>query len=110
MTILSDTKQSLGISKSDTDFDLNILIMINAALAHLHDLGVFQFRPPEITSDQDGWETVTIDSSYLPILKNYVYLKVRQMFDPPQTSFGLSSLDNLVKEHEWRLHKEFDKS
>ena len=38
-SVLSSTKQMLGINVEDKSFDVNVIMAINAALAILFDLG-----------------------------------------------------------------------
>jgi hypothetical protein len=37
-------------------------------------------------------------------VKSYVFLRVRQLFDPPQTSYLIDAMDKQIKELEWRLN------
>ena len=37
-------------------------------------------------------------------VKSYVFLKVRQLFDPPQTSYLITAVEKQIEELEWRLN------
>lgn len=37
------------------------------------------------------------------MVRTYVYLKVRMLFDPPTTSFHKDAMDKQISEYEWRL-------
>lgn len=101
--ILDNTKELLGIPDDVTDFDAQLVIYINMALAQLTQLGVGD------TSYQVTLESGSLDT-FLPgedgihaTLQMYIYLKTRLLFDPPTSSFVLNSLEAAIKEQEWRL-------
>lgn len=37
-------------------------------------------------------------------VKDYVYLKVKLLFDPPSSSAAIQSTESLISEIEWRLN------
>jgi hypothetical protein len=37
-------------------------------------------------------------------VRSYVYLRVKLLFDPPSTSFGITAIEEQIKELEWRLN------
>jgi hypothetical protein len=37
-------------------------------------------------------------------VKSYVFLKVKQLFDPPQTSYLITATEKQIQELEWRLN------
>lgn len=102
--ILDSTKKVLGLDKAYTPFDLDIMTHINAALAVVNQLGVGPTEGFFLVDGSEGWSDTTIPDTQLSIVKTYVYLKVRLLFDPPQTSFVLESLNKQIAEYEWRLN------
>lgn len=61
---------------------------------------------PEFYSIKDKnnvWEEFTQGRKDLEIIKSFVYLKVRLMFDPPQNSFLVDSIEKQISEYEWRI-------
>ena len=42
------------------------------------------------------------------MIKNYIYLKVKLVFDPPQSSRVIESYENQIKELEFRINVEVD--
>ena len=103
-SILTSTKKVLGIAQDYNAFDLDIITHINAAFSILDQLGV---GPPGgfwIVDDSTQWTDYPAPPNQLHLIKTYVYLKVRILFDPPQTSFLLTAAENQVKEYEWRLN------
>lgn len=100
-SILISTKKILGIDESYTVFDLDIITHINAALSVVYQLGVS--ITDFIEDDTALWSTYVIAEEQINIVKTYVFLRVRILFDPPTTSFLKDALENQLREYEWRL-------
>lgn len=104
-SILMTIKKMLGGSLVETDhFDMDIIININSVLMQLGQLGI---GPPEgfIIQDEDAiWSEFLLERKDLIAVQAYIYLKVKQVFDPPTSSFVLDSVDRQIKELEWRLN------
>lgn len=103
-SILTSIKKLLGIGQSDTNFDTDIIIHINSALMALSQLGVGKVGGFYITSDKELWKDFLESRIDLEAVKTYVYLKVRQVFDPPQNSFLVESIKNQITELEFRIN------
>lgn len=105
--ILITIKKMLGLSSDDESFDHDIIIHINGTLMILHQLGVSALESLEGVADDTTWgDCFGSDIGYIALnaIKNYIYLKVRKGFDPPQSSTAMESLDSLIKEYEWRIN------
>ena len=106
-SILTSTKKRLGMTEEYECFDEDIIAGINTVLATLNQIGV---GPPEgfaIEDKNTEWsEFVSDNNVLLNLVKTYVYLKVRLVFDPPQSSAVMSSIDSQIKEIEWRIYTE----
>ena len=107
-TILNTVKLALGgglVSYTDTAFDNQILLHINSVFVILNQLGV---GPSKIfVADKDSvWDEFLVgDSVDLNLVKSYLYLRVRLLFDPPTSnSFVLQSINDQIKEYEFRLN------
>lgn len=103
-SILTSIKKLLGISKEDTSFDTDIIIHINSVLSVLTQIGV---GPPEGFSIEDDtaiWTDFISDSTNLELVKSYVYMKVRLLFDPPASSSATETAKGLISELEWRIN------
>jgi hypothetical protein len=103
-SILKSTKKVLGIGLDDDSFDLDVITHINSALSNLSQLGVGPEEGVFIEDDTTDWDALGIES--VPILsqtKTLIYLRVRVLFDPPQTSFLQDALAKQILEHEWRI-------
>lgn len=103
-SILKGTKKILGIDADYTAFDHDIITHINSAFSTLNQLGV---GPPAqffIEDDEPEWSDFFVtDESILNLVRSYVYLKVRLIFDPPATSYAIGALKEQIQEFEWRL-------
>lgn len=105
-SILISTKKILGVASDYLVFDQDILTHINSAFSTLAQLGV---GPPEgfmIEDDTSVWTDfidMTVDPQYNAV-KSYVFLRVRQLFDPPTTSYLIAATERQIQELEWRLN------
>jgi len=102
-SILDTTKQLLGIPPEDTAFDIDVLAGINSAFMSLNQLGVGPEEGFSISDNTVLWEDFVDDLTLFGGLKNYVSMKVKLYFDPPGTSFGVTSMENLIAELEERM-------
>lgn len=90
-------------------FFTELVIGINTALSVLTQLGVGADEGFKITGTEETWEDF-IQSSRVDVemVKSYVYLKTKLMFDPPQNSFLVDSIKNLCNEFEFRINVQVD--
>jgi hypothetical protein len=103
-SILTSTKKVLNIASDDTSFDLDIMTFINSAFSTLNDLGVGPDAGYVIEDDEPEWSDLGLDMVQLSQVKTYVWLRVRMMFDPPQTSYLQQAMTDQIASHEWRLN------
>lgn len=102
-TILATVKDALGIPISVEVFDVTLLMHINTVFNILREFGV-ENRSIFAIDSGTVWSSYLEDSQELEMVKTDVYLRVRLMFDPPTSSFVLNSIQEQVKELEWRLN------
>jgi hypothetical protein len=102
-SILTSTKKILGIAANYTAFDLDILTHINTALAILDQLGVGPVGGFYIEDDSSEWTELAIPQNQLSLVRTYIFLKVRMLFDPPTTSYLIEATKNQIDQLEWRL-------
>lgn len=107
-SILNSVKSLLGIAAEDTAFDADIVVNINMAFATLNQLGVGPEQCYSITGTSDAWTDFSTDTFTIGLLRSYVYLKVKLLFDPPSASNTLDSMTKVLSELEWRLYVESD--
>lgn len=107
-SILTSIKNLLGITSMDTNFDPEITIHINSAFMALQQLGVGPSTGFYISSDEETWTDLLINRKDLEAVKTYIYLKVRLVFDPPQNSFLVDSIKNMITELEFRINAQVE--
>ena len=97
-SILTSIKKLLGMTEDYTVFDTDIIIHINTVFMTLHQLGVGPSEGFRIEDEWATWDEYITEEDNLDAVKTYIYLKVKQVFDP--------SLSSAVKEsmskHGWR--------
>jgi hypothetical protein len=103
-SILKSTKKILGIDAEYTAFDLDILTHINSAFSVLNQLGIGPVEGFMIEDDIITWDAFFGPDPRLNLIKTYVYLKVRMLFDPPTTSYLIDAQNKQIQEYEWRLN------
>ncbi len=57
-----------------------------------------------IENDETEWVSFLDNDLNLNPVKTYVYLRVRMLFDPPTTSYLMTSMKEQIQELEWRLN------
>ena len=105
-TILQSVKGRLGIVSDYDVFDDQVLMDINTAFSVLHQLGVGPKEGYDITASTTWSEVIT--EPRLNMIKNYVYVKVKVLFNPPSVSFVLNNLTEELREMEWRIRSEVE--
>lgn len=104
-SILTNTKKILGLDDSYTAFDTDIITFINAVFSTIQQLGVGPTTGFAIVDKTAVWtDFLPADPIKLAYVKTYLALKVKMMFDPSGASYVVSSLENVIKELEWRLN------
>lgn len=102
-SILDSIKKMLGISSDYTQFDEELIIFINSAINSLAQINSRISSSSKITTRSDNWDAIFGDAVDLEFAKEYIYLKVREIFDPPASSFALNALKECAEELAWRL-------
>ncbi len=101
--ILVSIKKMLGIGEEYQHFDKELLVFINSVFGVLFQLGVGKTDTPFVCDETSMWnEFITEDQ--IETVKSYMFMKVKLLFDPPSSSFVLSSYEKLISEFEWRCN------
>lgn len=108
-SILNTIKKTLSIEEECTDFDQDLILHINSVFSVLTQLGVGPEDGFFIEDETETWDDFMDDMKKIQMVKTYIGLKVRLLFDPPTTSFAIESIKNAATEYEWRLNVECDK-
>lgn len=101
--ILANVKQVLGIANDDLGFDTDIITYVNFVFGILNQLGVGPEGLFSISGSSETWDLFTANEVLLPLVKVYVVLRVRMLFDTPTNSVLNASLTETIKEQEWRI-------
>lgn len=128
-SILTTIKKLLGLAENYTPFDTDILVFINGSMLTLQQLGIGPKTGFAVTGYEQTWKdlnnwlwspfnfnTDTTEPVYpgpfLEAIKQYIYLCVKMVFDPPANSFVMTAMQEQKAEYEWRLREnaEFFKS
>lgn len=106
-SILTSVKRTLGLTSDYTQFDDEIILHINSVFLILNQLGVGPESPFSISSEEALW-TDFLDGTSLELVKSYMYLKVKLLFDPPLSSSVIEATNRMISEFEWRLNVAVD--
>jgi hypothetical protein len=103
-SILNSTKEKLGLAVDYTVFDSQVIDFINAAFSTVAQLGIGPPEGFELVDDSAEWDDILVSNKHLNAVKSYVFLKVRQLFDPPTTGYLVTAMEKQITELEWRLN------
>lgn len=103
-SILTSIKKLLGITEADTNFDSDIIMHINTVFLILNQLGVGPEKCFTIEDDVATWNDFIPEGFDVEMVKTYIYLKVKLVFDPPASSTVLQCIEKSISEMEWRLN------
>ncbi len=107
-SILTSIKKLLGITEEYEHFDSDLIIHINSVFSVLTQLGVGSKTGFFIKDKNAIWEDFIADDSRLELVKTYVYLKVKLLFDPPLSSAVIEAINRQISELEWRINVTVD--
>ena len=109
-SILTSIKKLLGITEYYTQFDQDIIMHINSVFNILTQIGVGPSTGFSISDKETKWTYYISDLSLIEMVKSYIYLKVRILFDPPTTGILMDAMQKQILELEWRLSVQVDPS
>lgn len=107
-SILTSIKKLLGPNESNESFDMDIIMHINSVFSILTQLGVGPSSGFSIQDKDNTWAEFLGSGLTLEFVKSFVYLKVRLLFDPPQSSAVIESINRQLSELEWRIAEQVD--
>lgn len=102
-SILTSVKKTLNLAEDFVAFDPDVLMHINTAFSTLNQLGVGPDLGLQVEDKTATWDALLGTDPRYNMVKTYVGLRVREVFDPPTTSFGLQAIKEQIKELEWRI-------
>lgn len=102
-SILVSTKKILSISSDDPSFDTDVITHINSTFSIINQIGVGPTTSFSIEDDTLKWQDLGLPVDQMNLLRTYVFLRVRMIFDPPTTSYLLAAVNQQIQEYETRL-------
>lgn len=104
-SILLTVKHAIGgIGLEEVNhFDPDIIRAINSTFAKLNQLGVGPEETFRIEDDTSTWDEFTDDRNELNLVKDYVIMNVKLLFDPPNSAV-INLTKELMAEYEWRMY------
>lgn len=102
-SILRSVKKVCGLLPEDNSFDEDIILHINSILSVLTQLGIGPEEGYMIEDDSSMWGNFLGNDKRFNAVKTYVHLRVRILFDPPNTSFVIDAMEKQISELEWRM-------
>ena len=110
-SILIATKKLLGMDENYKAFDVDVIIQINMTIAILTQMGVGPSEGFVIENEYATYEDFIPEAPILQgLVKDYIYLKTRLVFDPPTISSVLAAMERSITELEWRISVQVDPS
>lgn len=103
-SILDSTKKVLGVPADYTVFDADILMHINTVFSTLNQLGIGPIDGFEVQDAGPTWESYLLGNPKYNMIKSYMHLRVRLLFDPPSTSYLITAYQKQIEELEWRIN------
>jgi hypothetical protein len=102
-SILETIKVKLGLNPDyDEAFDVNLVTSINTAFERLYTLGIGpQDKPFRIEDGDSKWTDFIEAENFIDSVIDYIYFKVKLMFDLPATSFAIEAVKNQIGELEF---------
>lgn len=104
-SILTSIKKMLGIPKDYEHFDEDLIMHINSVFMILQQLGVGPAEGFYIEDELATWGDFLGDPTIMQMVKSYIHLKVKLIFDPSASSAVTESQKQLIAEFEWRLRE-----
>ena len=103
-SVLTSIKKLLGIAEEYEHFDADLIMHINSVFSILTQLGVGPSKGFMIEDKNATWKDFISDESKYMLVKSYMHLKVKLLFDPPLSSAVLECYKTQISEYEWRLN------
>lgn len=100
MTLLDDIKYGIGINPGNDGFDNELLIHINSIAANLVQFGVIDY---DVVIDEDTYWPILDNFQIESLVKQYIVIKVKLVFDPSASQSITAALERSIPELEGRI-------
>lgn len=102
-SILLTIKKLIGMDSDYNAFDLDMIVAINGSFMILNQLGVGPDSPFVIHGSDETWADFSTDFGNIELVKNYIFLRTKLLFDPPATGVLHEAIERQISEFEFRL-------
>ena len=102
-SILKTIRNMIGPSASYEVFDADLIISINSAFSRLCQLGIGPTKPFKVIDDNTAWTEFMPEEEMPDEVKQYIYLKTRIIFDPPESATVMNAYKEQIAELEWTM-------
>lgn len=102
-SILNSTKKVLGIMPQYEHYDDQLIYLVNSIFSILHQYGVGGEEGFAISDASTTWEELLGDDPRLNMVKSFVHMKARYIFDPPSNASATEALGKCINELESRI-------
>lgn len=86
-SILTSIKKQCNLGEEYTPFDPDVIFHINMAFGVLTQIGAGPKKGYKIKDANNEWsEFISDDDTLLSMVKEYVYIRCKLIFDPPASS------------------------
>lgn len=109
-SILLSVRKIVLENQENSAFDTDIIMLINTAFSVLSQMGMGPSEGFVIADDSKKWTDYLKDTPTLEMVKTYVTLSVKVVFDPPNSAAVLNSLNAKIDKYEWLIKAVVDKS
>lgn len=102
-SILKTVKTLLDVELDDSSFDGSLVLYINGAFATFRSLGLGPDDGFRIAGEDTKWSDYLDNEERMESAKVCLALMVKEAFDPPQSSYAVTAMQEQIKEHQYRL-------
>lgn len=103
-SILNTVKKYLNVNSEDSFYDMDLVMLINGAIERLKELGYNHDSTFTITDQNETWDQYLGDDNRKNSIMEYICLKTRMGFNPPQSSSMLDVCKSRLDELEYILY------
>ncbi len=107
-SVLVSTKKALGLDADYKEFDQELMLFINGVFSTLNQLGVGPINGFEIEDEEATWDSFLNMDSRFNMVKTFMVLSVRLLFDPPSIASVLTSFQSQIDQLGWRINVAYE--
>lgn len=102
-SILDTTKRQLGLDLEDDSYDVELVMHINSIFFIFNQVGLGPKNGFSIL-DKDAVWSEFIGEDQIHAVRTLMGLRVKLIFDPPDTGPMIAAIERVAEQMEWRLN------